>query len=189
MTIHSLYILADGGVGWVTEWDWELTAGTNTTQQVIKSLSYLLIDWVSQWVRARGLRSTWRPAENICNFSALKRFRLRAPLLLHTFSHRCCSHLEQTSTNAAPTFCWEDCLHLSCRSGSIIPIYCHSVHRASRNSPIMLTTGAKGCAITGIGTPLEIDPFLVSYNKDGGADKMDNWKQWRSRREQWEKQD
>jgi len=53
-------------------------------------------------------------------------------------------------------------LHLVHRSGGVIPIFCDSVHRASRTLPLMLTTFAKGLALTGIGTPLELDPFSES---------------------------
>ena len=63
-------------------------------------------------------RSSRPPVEKIRNFSALERFRTRTPLRSHTFLHRCCSHLEQTSTNAAPTFCWED-LHV-CAFGLLV---------------------------------------------------------------------
>ena len=51
------------------------------------------------------------------------------------------------------------CLHLVHWSFSLIPIFSHSIHRALGNSPMLLTTFAKGCAFTGMGTTVELDPF------------------------------
>ena len=50
-------------------------------------------------------------------------------------------------------------LRLGHRSGNVILFFSHSVRRAVGNSPLLLAMFAKGCAFTGIGTPVELGPF------------------------------
>jgi len=45
------------------------------------------------------------------------------------------------------------------RKCSIISFFGHSAHRTLGNAPLLLGTFAKGLALTGIGTPVELDPF------------------------------
>jgi len=74
----------------------------------------LLLATVDVWPTSRAKECSVSSAQ-YDTFTASERFRTRSLLHSLTLSHQWCRHLEQTSTNIAPSTCWE-ALHL-CATG------------------------------------------------------------------------